>query len=82
MLRINRKMHQQQMLVIVEEEEEELPDMRIENKCDNICIVYQQEGNKKQMEVDLLDKKESQAFAWSDPNGKKVLELQFFRNNF
>jgi len=34
-------------LVIVEEEEEELPDMRIENKCDNICIVYQQEDNKR-----------------------------------
>ena len=57
----------------MEEEEEELPDMRIENKCDNICIVYQQEGNKKQEEVDLLERKESQSFAWSDPAAKKVL---------
>ena len=68
--------------MIVEEEEEELPDMRIENKCSNISIVYQQAGNRSGEEVDLCEPKESQAFAWSDPKGRKVLELQLFRGRY
>ena len=53
LLRINRKLHEQQILVIVEEEEEELPDLRIENKCSNLSIVFQQSGNKKYEEIDV-----------------------------
>ena len=44
--------------------------MRIENKCGNISIAYQQAGNLKVEEVDLLDPKESKAFAWSDPSAR------------
>ena len=58
MLRINRKLREEQILVIIEEEPEELPEMRIENKCSNISIVFQQAGNQKVEEVDVCDPKE------------------------
>ena len=59
LLRINRKLHNQQILVVVEEEEEELPEMRIENKCSNVSIVFQQAGNQRDEEIDVCDPKES-----------------------
>ena len=52
-------MREEQILVIVEEEPEELPEMRIENKCSNVSIVFQQAGNKKDEEVDVCDPKEA-----------------------
>jgi hypothetical protein len=45
LLRINRKLFKQQIMIIVEEEPEELPELKIENKCKNISIAFQQAGN-------------------------------------
>ena len=56
--------------------------MRIENKCSNVSIVFQQAGNKKDEEVEVCDPKESQAFAWSNPKGLKTLEIQFFNGRY
>ena len=56
--------------------------MRIENKCSNISIVFQQAGNKKEEEVDVCDPKESQAFAWSDTKSQRMLEIQFFAGRY
>lgn len=82
LLRINRKLHNQQILVVVEEEEEELPEMRIENKCSNVSIVFQQAGNQRDEEIDVCDPKESQSFAWSNPGGSKTLDIQFFLGGY
>lgn len=49
--------------------------MRIENKCSNVSIVFQQLGNKAEEEIDVCDPKEAQAFAWSDPQGSKTLKI-------
>ena len=45
-------------MIIVEEEPEELPEMKIENKCKNISITFQQYGNTLAQEIDVLDPKE------------------------
>ena len=47
------------MLIIIEEEEEELPTMKIENKCSNISLVYQQAENTAAKEIDICDPRES-----------------------
>ena len=44
-MRVSRTLNRQQMMVIIEDEEEELPELRIENRCSNISLLYQQIGN-------------------------------------
>ena len=82
LLRINRKLHQEQMFIIVEEEEEELPTMKIENRCTNISLVYQQHENKIAKEIDICDPRESSAFAWTNPKGEKRLEIEIYDGEY
>lgn len=47
------------MFIFIEEEDEEMPSMRIENKCTNISLVFQQVGNQFETEIDICDPEES-----------------------
>ena len=70
------------MFIIVEEEEEELPAMKIENRCSNISLVYQQAENKIAKEIDICDPRESSAFTWTNPKGEKRLEIEIYDGEY
>jgi hypothetical protein len=70
------------MYIIVEEEEPELATMQIDNRCEHYGFVYQQAGNTSRADVDVCDAMTSQAFTWTNPEGKRELLVQIYENNF
>jgi len=81
-LRINRKYHQHQMFILIEEEDIELPTMKIENKCSDISLIFQQVENKQAKEIDICDPRQSQTISWSDPKGAFQLQMAFYEGYY
>ena len=59
-----------------------MPTLRIENTCNNLTLVFQQTGNEDQVEIDICEPNEKQAFTWSDAEGKKELQIECYQGKY
>jgi hypothetical protein len=77
--KINRRYNKHQYLVVIEQEKSDQPSMQLTNNCENVAIVVQQVANRDLRDVNILDASTSSAFAWSDDQAEKLLQVEFFK---